>query len=539
MKEKIMSQQPPVRPAFPLSRPLSRRSLLRGGVGLAGAGLLGIAPGFAPAFAQSNRPVFTHGVQSGDVTTSSGMVWARADRPARLLVEVATSDSFKNARHLRGPAAIEATDFTAKMDLTGLPAGQDIFYRLQWQDLAEVNLLSAPVVGRFRTGPADKRDITFVWTGDTAGQGWGINLDWGGMRCYETMRGNRPDFFIHSGDTIYADGPIQAEVTLPDGSLWKNVTTEEKSKVAETLAEYRGNYKYNLMDENLQRFNAEVPMLAQWDDHEVTNNWYPDEMLISDDRYRVKSASLLASRALRAFHEYMPLRPQGSDAERVYRKISYGPLLDIFFIDLRSYRGPNSANDQAQRGPESDFLGAPQLRWLKQELLASEATWKVIASDMPIGIQVTDKVDGQAAFENGANGDGPVRGREHDIADLLSFAKHNDIKQVVFLTADVHYTAAHYYDPDKAQFQDFNPFWEFVSGPVHAGSFGPGGMDNTFGPQVIYSKDPAGKANLAPSEGLQFFGQVHIDGETEAMTVTLKDLENRDLYTVTLEAATA
>jgi len=531
-----MTQQPPRRSTAALSRPLTRRTLLRAG---AGAGLLGITPGFAPAFAQSGRPLFTHGVQSGDVTTSSGMVWARADRPARLLVEVATSDSFRNAKRLRGPAAIETSDFTAKLDLTGLPAGQDIFYRLQWQDLSDINVLSEPMTGRFKTGPGDKRDLSFVWTGDTAGQGWGINLDWGGMRCYQTMRENLPDFFIHSGDCIYADGPIQSEVQLPDGSLWKNVVTEEVSKVAETLAEFRGRYKYNLMDENVRDFNAMVPMLAQWDDHEVTNNWYPGEMLDGDDRYKVKSASLLAARATRAFHEYMPLRPQAGDAERIYRKISYGPLLDIFFLDLRSYRGPNTANDQARRSSETDFLGAQQLRWLKQELLASEATWKVIASDMPIGIQVTDKVDGQPAFENGANGDGPVRGREHDIADLLSFVKRNDVKQIVFLTADVHYTAAHYYDPNKAQFQDFNPFWEFVSGPVHAGSFGPGSMDNTFGPQVMYSKDPGGKANLAPSEGLQFFGQVRIDGTTEQMTVTLKDLENRELYTVTLDPATA
>lgn len=533
--------QPRVRSAaLPLSRRLTRRRLLRSsaglGAGLAGASLFGLA---APAIAQANRPVFTHGVQSGDVTTGSGMVWARADRPARLLAEVATTESFRNATRLRGPAAIETSDFTAKLDLTGLPAGQDIFYRLQWQDLSDINLLSEPMVGRFRTGPAGKRDISFVWTGDTCGQGWGINLDWGGLRCYETMRENLPDFFIHSGDVIYADGPIQPEVQLPDGSLWKNVTIEEKAKVAETLAEFRGNYKYNLMDENVRRFNAEVPMLAQWDDHEVTNNWYPGEMLISDDRYTVKSASLLAARAHRAFHEYMPLRPQDAAGERIYRKIAYGPLLDIFFIDLRSYRGPNSANDQAGPSALTDFLGAEQIRWLKRELLASEATWKVIASDMPIGIQVTDKVDGQPAFENGANGDGPALGREHDIADLLRFMKQNGIKQVVWLTADVHYTAAHYYDPDKAQFQDFEPFWEFVSGPVHAGSFGPGAMDNTFGPQVMFSKDPAGKTNLAPSEGLQFFGQVRIDGESGAMTVTLKDLENRSLYSVTLEPASA
>ena len=61
----------------------------------------------------------------------------------------------------------------------------------------------------------------------------------------------------------------------------------------------------------------------------------------------------------------------------------------------------------------------------------------------------------------------------------------------MWLTADVHYTAAHYYDPNKAQFQDFEPFWEFVSGPLHAGTFGPDALDNTFGPQLRYVKAPA------------------------------------------------
>ena len=52
----------------------------------------------------------------------------------------------------------------------------------------------------------------------------------------------------------------------------------------------------------------------------------------------------------------------------------------------------------------------------------------------------------------------------------------------------MHYTAAHYYNPDKAQFQDFEPFWEFVSGPLHAGTFGPNDLDNTFGPEVKFIK---------------------------------------------------
>ena len=43
------------------------------------------------------RPVITHGLQSGDVNASSAMIWARVDRPAQMLVEVATTDSFKDA----------------------------------------------------------------------------------------------------------------------------------------------------------------------------------------------------------------------------------------------------------------------------------------------------------------------------------------------------------------------------------------------------------------------------------------------------------
>ncbi len=99
---------------------------------------------------------------------------------------------------------------------------------------------------------------------------------------------------------------------MPDGGVWKNLVTEEKSKVAETLAEFRGNYKYNLLDRNLRDFNAEVPMFSQWDDHEVTNNWWPGEMLTRAEhrrkKYREQSVLLLAARAGRAFHEYMPIR---------------------------------------------------------------------------------------------------------------------------------------------------------------------------------------------------------------------------------------
>ena len=520
---------------MPIIRP-SRRHLLQLTAGSAAFTALG---GIARPYLSraADRPQITHGVQSGDVSIDSGVVWARADRPARMQIEVATSDSFKDPRGVFVDALPES-DFTAKALIENLPAGQDIFYRVRFQDLSDPSILSEPAVGRFRTAPSDRRSVSFTWSGDTAGQGWGIDEARGGMRTYAAMGKNRPDFFIHSGDTIYADGPIPAEMKLPNGEIWKNLVTEEKSKPAETLAEFRGNYKYNLLDKNLRAFNAEVPTFAQWDDHEVTNNWWPGEPLTRAEhlrkKYVDKNALALAVRASRAFHEYMPMRDTIAEAGRVYRKIGYGPLLDVFMLDMRSYRGPNGADDQASYGPDAYFLGPTQIAWLKRELMASRATWKVIAADMPLSLIVVYDVDRKWGSEAIAQGDGPPRGRELEIADLLSFTKHAGIRNTVWLTADVHYTAAHYYDPGKAQFQDFEPFWEFVSGPIHAGAFGPNQLDNTFGPQLVFQKVPE-KSLQTSLIDLQFFGHVAIDGASQVMTVTLKDWNDTALWSTPIE----
>ncbi|MEI2385630.1 alkaline phosphatase D family protein [Breoghania sp. JC706] len=515
----------------------SRRSFLKS---TAATGLLAAAGGLAmPALSRAaSRPVISHGLQSGDVTTNSGMVWTRADRPSKVMFEIATREDFANARRLSPLNALPDSDLTAKRLIENLPADQDIFYRVTLADLNDVNATSEPMVGHFRTAPASRRDIKFVWSGDTAGQGWGIDTSRGGMKIYSTMAKHQPDFFIHSGDTIYADGPVKEEVELKDGTMWKNIVTPEKMKVAETLEEYRGQWKYNMMDENVLALSREVPTFYQWDDHEVLNNWSASKDLTADDRYTEKNIHVLAARAARAFHEMTPISYAPAEPGRVYRKIGYGPMLDVFFLDLRSYRGPNGPAMEETMTETSRILGAEQLAWLKRELVNSKATWKVIACDMPIGLIVWDNWKEQAGAEAVANGDnGPAKGRELEFADLLRFIKTAGINNTVWLTADVHYTAAHYYNPDKAQFQDFEPFWEFVSGPLHAGTFGPNDMDATFGPEVKFVKAPTKEqgANLPPSMGLQFFGIVEIDGATEQLKVRLMDTGDSELYSVTLD----
>ena len=164
---------------------LSRRRLLASAWG---AGALTVLGGVARPYLSraTDRPSITHGIQSGDISRDGGIVWARADRPARMTVEAATTESFRDIIRVVSADALPDSDFTAKVLLDRLPAGQDIFYRVRFHDIASPMIAGEPQVGRFRMAPGEKRDVSFVWSGDTAG-GWGIDESRGGMRTYATM----------------------------------------------------------------------------------------------------------------------------------------------------------------------------------------------------------------------------------------------------------------------------------------------------------------------------------------------------------------
>ena len=375
-----------------------------------------------------------------------------------------------------------------------------------------------------------------MWTADTAGQGYGINPEIGGMRGYAAMHATKPDFFLHSGDTIYADNPIPETVEVKGEPTWRNITTEKTSKVAETLNEFRCRHRYNMMDVNLREMYADVPVIAQWDDHETTNNWWPGEVL-EDPRYtQVRDVDTLAARARRAWQEYMPIADgralrggDGFEPARIHRKISRGPSLDVFALDMRTFKGENTPGLEQTATP---ILGEEQLQWLIRELRASTATWKVIANDLPLGLVVPDgKV--QESISNAEHG-APL-GRELELARLLKAIKDHGVKNVVFLTGDVHYCAAHHYSPERAAFTDFEPFWEFVAGPINAGSFGPNALDGTFGPRLDF--EAHGPVMGSPRTGEhQYFGHVEIPEDGRAFRVRLINAQGTTVYSRTLTA---
>jgi alkaline phosphatase D len=507
---------------------VNRRHLLTASVG----GL--VAATAAPASARLSAPGQTRrrialpsGVQTGDVTTASAVLWARASAPGRLVARVGSG---RGRRTVSGPWATPESGLTARIELNGLAPGREYDAEL-WFDSAE-GAVGEVGHARFSTASVHPDATSFVWTGDTVGQGWGINPDLGGMRTYATMHATHPDFFIHAGDTIYADGPLAETVTEPDGKVWRNLVTPEVAKVAETLEEFRGRHRYNLMDHNIRALYADVPVIPQWDDHETHNNWYPGQV-ITDDRYTERRVDVLATRARRAWQEFQPIstahvrdRGRTGFAEaRIYRKISRGAHLDVFCLDMRTWKSPNTAGTETHLTP---ILGREQAEWLVREVRRSKATWKVISADLPLGVVVPDGVN-QESIANRENGQ--PRGRELELARVLRGLK--GVANIVWITADVHYCAAHHYSPERARFTDFDPFWEVVAGPVNAGTFGPNELDATFGPKVVFSK-VADYPNQSPRGGNQFFGHVEID-RPGLLTVSLRNTAGTVLWKKVLE----
>ena len=422
-----------------LSESVHRRRFIQSS--LAGLAMLPVS-GPALITRDSLRPQIDCGISSGDISVDGAVVWSKTDRPAKMRVEWSTHRDFRSTQTIVGPDALAASDYTAKLGLKGLPQGAEIFYRISFEDLV-TGRRSAPEVGKFRTpDSAGSWPTRFAWSGDVGGQGYGINPKVGGMTIFESMRAMHPDLFIHCGDVIYADAPLKKVKMLGPGRYWHNLVTAEKRKVAETLQEFRGNFKYNLLDTNLRRFNAEVPTAFTWDDHETKNNWWPGRRL-TDGRYRIKSCDLLSARARAAFFEYCPMAfRQNALVVFIADCVKDHTLMSLSSIPAATEE--NSRNRQEQMGPSTAFWGRSQLAWLCRNLVQSEATWKLIASPQPLSLLIGHRGD---TLEGAANGlAGRPRGRELEVAELLNFIHRNGIQNVVFVTADVHYAAAHHYD---------------------------------------------------------------------------------------------
>lgn len=504
-----------------------------GGLGLLDAALRARrAPAWVSAEAQ--RPLALWGVMSGEVTSKSAVVWSRADRPATLHVRWSTDPTFRVSHAAPEAQALPERDLTARVRLSDLPPGRRVFYMAHFESLLHPGARSLPLFGELSTAPVDAlAPVRFAWSGDSFGQGYGINPQVGGVRLYESVRLTAPDLFIHCGDRIYADQPLKEVKGAGGGRRWHNLLTPEVQRVAESLDDFRGYYRYTLLDEPTRRLYQVCPQVFLWDDHEVKNDWFPGRVL-RDKRYAERRVDVLAARSRQAFFEYSPLPMSWLKASRLYRRFPYGPLVEVFALDGRSYRGDNHREGQVSDAAEgaSAMWGAEQLRWLIDALSASKARWKIVACAQPLALAIGTREGGFDGFSSGSAG---ATGRELEVLTLLRALRAREVKGVVWVTADVHYAAAHHFHPDRATVGGFDPFWEFVAGPINAATLGPKRLDPTFGPQVEFiSVTDRLKEGLSPLEDQQFYGMGEVNPDTQALTITLHDLTGKTIFQRTL-----
>ena len=429
------------------------------------------------------------GIAVGDVSAASALRWARTDGPAYVQVEWAPPAEWDRAAKTatlvapvaRTPrlASTAEHDFTLVIPLQGLePSTRYRYHVLVGRATEGTEPIKATLAarGEFTTLPdaATPAPVTFAWSGDLGGQ-QRCRQGPGGYPIFETMRRQDLDFFLFLGDTIYSDNACTAPPNEPGADF-----------IATTLEEYLTRHRYQRGAEALRRFLETVPVYVIWDDHEVRNNFAGP----FDDRMP------LGRQALR---EYWPIASQADDPGRLYRSIRYGKDLELFMLDTRQYRSRNADLD----GPSKTMLGAAQLQWLLDGLPRSSATWKVIATSVPLSVPKPGgpTVPGNDGWAGGSDGTGFERERQVIVEAILQ----HKLKNVVFLGGDVHWVQANAYDPNRDGLVDFH---EYVVGPLSAS---PGRLTEASG-----ALNPT---RLINEGGYDNFGVVHVTSSTFAVTV--------------------
>jgi len=349
---------------------MKRREFLKtlGGAGLAIPNLLS-ASACAPVAVHSDpRTGLSLGYVSGDVTHQSALIWLRADAGSRVSIEFAEDNSFRQFNSTSATAVDPNADHSAIIPLDKLRPATRYYYRALIAGKAPgptASFVTAPA-------PTDDAKVVFCFSGDTRES----------YQPFTVMRAvlvQRPDFFLHLGDTIYAD----------------------RGGTARNLEEFWQKYRANRSDPFSQNCFSATSVYALWDDHEVEDDYLPGHPLAPIGR--------------KAFLDYWPIRRTAADSERIYRSVRWGRAVELILLDTRQYRDPK----------RTTMLGKTQREWLFDVLAQSTATFKFIATTVPMAGGGSDRWDGYPK----------------ERAQILRFINEKKLPGVVFLSGDLHCAA--------------------------------------------------------------------------------------------------
>lgn len=308
------------------------------------------------------------GYTSGEVTSDSAIVWLRAAPGSRVVVQYGKDPALAKFDSTPEFGVREQADFTAQTTLRALDSSSTYYFR------AQVTGRRPGPIARFKTAPHPDAaaKVSFCFSGDT-------RETYKPFSVMDAVRAQQPDFFLHLGDTIYAD----------------------RAGAAHTLPEFWAKYRGNRDDAAMQRCFHEMSFYLVWDDHEVANDYLPGHPLAPIGR--------------QAFLDYWPIRQFAGEPHRIYRSFRWGQAMELFLLDTRQHRDP----------AKGTMLGRRQKEWLFSNLAAAKSLFKFVGTSVPMSGGGSDRWDGYPK----------------ERSELLNFIKDQKITGVVFLSADLHHAA--------------------------------------------------------------------------------------------------
>jgi alkaline phosphatase D len=497
-----------------------------------------------PAFAGKG---FSLGVAAGDVTSSSAILWGKANRSGEYVLQVNDRRRFGRPAVERLVRATRRNDNTVQAEIEKLDSDTRYFFRFVGARGRSSD------VGVFTTAPRPNRNetIEFGWTGDTdflpaPGESRPF---WNNGGVFRRMRAERNDFNIHLGDTIYSDTEVPGPNDTPG------------APTAVTVPQKWAKYRLNLENRHLRTLRRTAGFYSHWDDHEFINDFSPAEATFANPISGISeniSGRTLYRRGARAFVDYAPVTFSRRDG--IYRAVRWGGNLELFFLDQRSFRSakadeggvcnnpdtgqpdvaPTAPQDRRNffaavyqplrqpvsqacldtiRSPDRTFLGQRQLNRFIRDVQDSTARFKVIVNEMPIQQYYVLPYDRWEGYE----------AERQEVLRRL-----RGVNNVVFLTTDVHATLV-----NDARRQTLEPGGPQDSGilEVTAGSAatanlmleiddvtgqGTGGLVDSF----FFEPPPPDGVGMRCSIVDQFgYGQVRVT--SRRLTITPKGIDGR------------
>jgi alkaline phosphatase D len=367
----------------------------------------------APLYDSSLRP-FYHGVASGDPLQDRVIIWTRVtpvDSASSIRVkwEMSPDENFQTILRHDTVSTTPERDYTVKVDVTGLSAGQVYYYRF-------AALGATSVIGRTKTLPAkDPDQLKFAVVSCS-------NWEFGYFNPYARIAEKELDAVVHLGDYIY-------EYAV---GKYGNKNSDRKNLPAHeivSLQDYRTRYSQYHLDQGLRSARQAHPFITVWDDHEVANDVYN----AGAQNHQPEEGDFMTRKdaAKKAYYEWLPIR----ESEKHYRAFQFGQLADLIMLDERlegRVKPLDSLSDPSYKSTYRTMLGEEQLSWFEDKLRTGQR-WKIIGNQVlfsPLDQRAVNP--GQGVNLDSWSGYPLERNR---LADLI---QDNRIKNVVFLAGDTH-----------------------------------------------------------------------------------------------------